>query len=148
MKNRTQRVITIAMLLLILLIGCKKSYNTPGTNNNNVPSVTNGTWTITSYTQRTENKTGDFSGINFTFSSDGKVVASGAYSASGSWSSTPASTDYYGNSTVASFTINLGSSSPFNKLSKSWNIGEQATTVLRLDNKETTEDEHITFSKN
>jgi RNA binding exosome subunit len=139
---------SLILILLTLSIGCKKySASTSNNNSNSIAGViSEGTWTISSYTQRTEDKSAMFTGINFIFSSDGKLSASGTKIANGTWVYSPASTGYYGN-TLATFSINLGTTSPFDKLSKAWNIGEQNNTVLRLDNPETTEDEHVTFLK-
>jgi hypothetical protein len=147
MKKITQSTIVLAMFLF--LYSCAKDSTTPASTTDSTTSVISaGTWTITSYTQKTEDKTNSFGGVAFTFSSDGKLTASGTNSATGTWVVTPASTGYYGSSSsLATFTINLGTNSPFNKLTKAWNIAEQTSTTLRLDNKEPTEDEHITFSK-
>jgi RNA binding exosome subunit len=87
-----------------------------------------------------------FQGIIFTFSSDGKLNASGTHVANGTWIFSPASTGYYGNN-LATFSINLGTNSPFDKLTKKWNIGQQNNSLLRLDNPEALEDEHVTFLK-
>jgi hypothetical protein len=138
------------LTMFLFLIACKKESNSPDANNTTTTASTvmEGSWTITSYTQRTENKTNNYAGINFSFSNDGKLVATGTNSAAGTYSITPPSTGYYSSSSsVATFTINLGTSSPFNKLTNVWNVAEQTSTTLRLDNREITEDEHITFSK-
>jgi hypothetical protein len=147
MKKITQSTIFLAMFLF--LYSCAKDSTTPASSTDNTASVVSaGTWTITSYTQRTEDKTNTFAGVTFTFSSDGQLTAAGTNSAAGTWIVTPASTGYYGSSSsLATFTINLGTSSPFNKLTKAWNIAEQTSTTVKLDNREPTEDEHITFSK-
>ena len=140
---------SLLLLLLGFCSGCKKYSNssTTNTNVNNTPiAVTTGTWSITSYTQRTEDKTASFAGVNFVFSSDGKLTASGTKTANGNWVFSAASTGYYG-TTQATFAISIGTNTPFDKLSRVWNIAEQTNTVLMLDNPEAVEDEHITFSK-
>lgn len=141
----------IAGLLMILVVGCKKYNNPANTNNITDPVasvVSSGTWTVSSYMQRTENKTSDFNGINFVFSSDGKLNATGSNTASGSWSSSPATAGYFGGPpSAATFTINLGANTPFNRLSKAWNVAEQSSTLLKLDNPEPVEDEHVALIK-
>ena len=150
MKKIFKTMSFFAILLTIITVGCKKYNNSaPPPATDPIPTaVTSGIWSVTSFTQKTENKTNIFSGIDFTFSSDGKLAATGSASASGTWSSTPYSPGYYGGpASLATFTISLGTSTPFDKLSKSWNVGSQSTTVVQLDNKEPLEDEHITFNK-
>ena len=53
-------------------------------------------------------------------------------------------------SVTASFTINLGTASPFNRLAKTWNIDSTKTnaTTLALVNPEVDENMRLTFSKN
>ena len=140
---------SLSLVLLIFCISCKKySSSAPAstTSNNPTGNITSGTWSITSFTQKTEDKTSTFAGINFVFSSDGKLIASGTNAANGTWVFTEASTGYYGNA-KETFSINLGINAPFNKLSKTWNIAEQNSTTLRLDNPQALEDEHVSFSK-
>jgi hypothetical protein len=145
MKKITQSTIVLAMFMF--LYSCTKDSTTPASSTDNTaPVVSAGTWAVTSYNQRTEDKTSTFAGITFTFSTDGNLTATGANSATGTWAISPASTGYYGSSTPT-ITINLGTSSPFNKLTRTWKIAEQTGTALRLDHPEATEDEHITFSK-
>jgi len=139
---------SLGLMLLISFTSCKKysSSNTPSNTNNISTVISVGTWSITSFTQRTEDKTSIFSGTNFVFTTDGKLTASGINTANGTWVATGASNGYYGNA-KETFSINLGAATPFNKLSKTWNIAEQTATLLRLDNPEALEDEHVTFSK-
>lgn len=135
------------LAMFLFLYSCTKDSATPSGSTDNTASVVSaGNWSITSYTQRTEDKTNSFAGVTFTFSNDGKLTATGSNSATGTWVVTPASTGYYGSSTPT-ITISLGGSSPFNRLSKTWKIAEQTGTTLRLDHPEVAEDEHITFSK-
>ncbi len=103
----------MALILLFCLVsGCKKSdtATTPSTNS----AFISGTWKITSFIQKTEDKTSDFSGLNFTFSSDSKLVVSGSKNVTGSWLYKAPSSDYYGNSTAAIFNINIGTESHSN----------------------------------
>jgi len=54
-------------LMILLWTGCKKDNSTAADNNAFNTAISAGTWNITSFMQRTENKTSDFAGIDFTF---------------------------------------------------------------------------------
>ena len=63
-----------------MLTSCSKSYNAPANTNNPVDTslkaqIISGTWIVKSYTQRTEDKTAQFAGVVFTFSSNGTLTA-------------------------------------------------------------------------
>jgi hypothetical protein len=140
-------VVTIAFSV----IGCSKSATSPTNNNSNTNTatlITSGAWKITAYTQKTEDKTANFDGIDFTFKSDGTLQASGANTASGSWAYAAAVSNYYSNSASSpTLTINLGNSSPFNRISKTWDVGDVTASTIKLSNHEVAEDEHVTFTK-
>lgn len=149
MKSFARFALLLSIPLATSLTSCKKSAVTPATDNTSTitsATISAGTWMITSYTERSENKTDNYSGINFQFNSDSTLIASGAKSASGTWVILPPSNGYYGSS-QATLTMSLGNSSPFNRLNRIWNIVEKTASTIRLDNRETTQDEHITFSK-
>ncbi|MBS1598836.1 MAG: hypothetical protein JST75_11485 [Bacteroidetes bacterium] len=144
----------LAAIAVAMIIGtsCKKSYTSPGSNSGTdsvTNIVTNGTWIISSYTQKVEDKTNTFAGITFVFSSDGKLTADDkGNKTTGSWSTTPYTPGYYGGpAALATLTISMGTASPFNKIDKSWNVGEKSNSSFKLDNKEPLEDEHLVFSK-
>ena len=44
-------------------------------------------------------------------------------------------------------TLNLGAVSPFYRLTKIWNVASNTDTLLKMDNPEPLEDEHLQFSK-
>ncbi len=110
-----------------------------------------GTWTISAYRQRTEDKTSLFDGYSFVFKSGGVLEAAvNGVSSTGTWVYTPAAVTYYGSgSSNASITINAGATSPLNRLNRAWNIDSVHTTSskLALVNPEPRDDEHIDFSK-
>jgi hypothetical protein len=149
MKKVFNLSLPFVMALYIFATGCTKEDNAPATNSNNAAAmVSGGSWVISSHIQRTENKTSNYSGMIFNFDADGKVTVTGSSSASGTWSYAPPTTGYYSSAaSIATFTLNLGTGSPFNKLSRAWNVIEQSNTILKLDNREASEDEHITFTK-
>jgi len=145
MKTNIKLSLAALASFLMVMTSCKKNDDliTPATVNN---AVTSGTWQISSFTQRTEDKTSDFAGLDFTFADSSKLIVSGNENFSGTWSYTAPSTGYYG-SANGGFSINLGTGSPFQRLSRSWNVASQTATVIKLDASEATEDEHVTFTK-
>jgi hypothetical protein len=148
--KKTIGLIFLPLFILLILGGCKKDSNNQPTPSADPIStvVSSGIWSVSSYTQRTENKTSMFTGISFVFSSDGKISATGTSSANGTWISTPATAGYYGGpASLATFNISLGTSDPFSRISKSWNVAQQTATLLQLDNREPAEDEHLIFIK-
>jgi hypothetical protein len=155
MKN-LQKPSWALLLLFILVTGCSKNSSditpplaTPQTDP--TPSLVAGTWTISSYRQRTEDKTSLFTGYSFVFKSGGVLEATlNGTSTSGTWVYKPAAVTYYGSgSSNASVTLNLGAASPLSRLNRLWNIDSVNTTSskLALVNPEPLDDEHIDFSK-
>ena len=138
------------MLSLPMLISCSKSYNSnsnPSTNTDFKTTLAQGTWAISSFTQKTEDKSSVFAGSVFTFASSGTLTASqNGTVTSGSWSYSPSSVGYYGGpATEASLTISLGTQSPFNRLTRTWNIEATSSSSFSLVNPEPNEDEHVKF---
>src|SRR4051794_31481475 len=84
------------LLLFILATSCSKNSSevtppaaTPQTDPS--PSLVAGTWTISAYRQRTEDKTSLFTGYNFVFKSGGVLEATlNGASTTGTWVYTPA----------------------------------------------------------
>lgn len=144
------KIFPLALLSCLLLIGCSKSSVTPADNAAN-PSVNliTGNWIVSSFTQKTEDKTSQFSGIIFNFSDGGKLTASQNGSVTtGTWSHSPSSVGYYGSApTKASISINMGASKTMKNITKTWNVISSDSTKLSLINPEPLEDEHLVFSK-
>lgn len=154
MKKRISSLLGVAVIMTAMLTSCSKSYNAPPNTNNPVDTtlktqVIAGTWIVRSYTQRTEDKTSQFSGVVFTFSSNGTLTANkNGNIINGTWSYTPSAVGYYGGPpSKASMTLSLGAVSPFDRLTKTWNVASNTDTLLKLDNPEPLEDEHVQFSK-
>jgi hypothetical protein len=154
MKKSTNFLLATAAIMTAMLTSCSKSYNAPPNTNNPVDTtlktqVISGTWIIKSYTQRTEDKTSQFASTVFTFSSNGTLTANkNGNITNGTWSYTPSSVGYYGGPpSKASVTLNLGAASPFDRLTKIWNVASNTDTLLKLDNPEPVEDEHVQFSR-
>jgi hypothetical protein len=142
--------------LLLLFVACHKSaYDTTSTNNNTTAvssSTIAGNWVISSYFQQTEDKSSAFKGYIFTFKEVGKnsgtvQAVKGNNSVDGSWSYSPAVT-YYGSTSKTSIVLSFGKSSPFDRISRAWNVDSSgSTTELRLSSPEVQEDEHLLFVK-
>jgi hypothetical protein len=154
MKKRISFLLGAAAIMAAMLISCSKSYNAPANTSNPVDTtlktkIISGTWMVRSYTQRTEDKTSQFAGVVFTFSNNGTLTADkNGNITNGTWSYTPSAVGYYGGPpSKASMTLNLGASSPFDRLTKTWNVASNTDTLLKMDNPEPLEDEHLQFSK-
>jgi hypothetical protein len=152
MKLMVNALRFVLIAALPLLASCSKS----SYNNQNPPATSDfkanlaqGTWMITSYTQKTEDKTSQFAGATFTFSTSGTLTASQNGSVTtGSWAFTPSSVGYYGGPpSNASMTISLGNQSPFGRLSRTWNVDSTSAPTLSLVNPEPNDDEHVKFSR-
>ena len=107
-----------------------------------------GSWSIGTFQQGAEDKSSGFKNVSFVFSADGTVTATqNSKITKGTWVYSPAVT-YYGGNGLASLTINLGQSRPFDSLNVTWNVNSASTSSsLQLDHKEPAEDEHISFVK-
>ena len=153
MKN-TVTVFRFTMIaaLLTMIMSCSKSYNNnnsnPSTNADFQTTLVKGTWAIGSYTQKTEDKTSQFAGAVFTFAKDGTVsVSQNGTTTSGTWSYAASVPGYYGGpSTAASMVLNVGTQSPLNRLSKTWNVESSSSSAISLVNPEVNEDERARFS--
>jgi hypothetical protein len=133
----------------ILFSACTKDKaTTDAASNNLATAITSGTWVVSSLTQRAEDKTAQFSGIVFTFAANNTVKATekNGNVTNGTWAYTPAVT-YYGSTSKEAVVINIGTSNPFSRITKTWNVVSNSSTVAKFDNPEVLEDEHLQFSK-
>jgi len=144
-----------ALAFAMVFSSCKKYGVSDSTTNGttSAASVIPGSWIVTSYTQRGEDKTSQFSGYIFTFTASASGANSGTVTAakdnnsvSGTWSYSPAVT-YYGSTSTSSIVLGLGAITPLDKLTKIWNIESTTASKLNLVNPEVLEDEHLVFSK-
>ena len=153
MKHVIKNSMIVLMSVLFVMESCSKSNTSisqPSTDN---PSITvqSGSWMINNLSQSTEDKTSQFAGYVFTFASGGvmKAQINGAVT-TGAWSYTPSAVTYYGSTpSKASFTINLGNSTPLSRLSKIWNVDSTNTnsTNLSLISPEVAENLKLNFTK-
>ncbi len=140
----------------VSLLSCSKKSNDVNTSSTTTTSnpntiLTSGNFSISSFTQRTEDKTALFTGIVFTFANGGVVTADNKGTiTTGKWSYKSASVSYYGSTpSSASVTINMGTDEPFSRLNKTWNIesGNTDASHLSLVNPEPQDNEHVKFTK-
>jgi hypothetical protein len=152
MKPFIKTPLTAILLSFFALSACNKSStdNVSPSNNNTSPSSAfiSGNWAITSYTQRTENKTNQFAGAVFTFNENGGVsVVMNGTTSTGTWAYYPSTVGYYGGTpSVASMSLSFGTSA-LSRLNRTWNITSSSSTSVLLVNPEPADDEHITFTK-
>ncbi len=143
---------TLAIALLVgfaLLSGCQKKEDaavTPATAT--FPEIiAPGVWTISSFTQGTEDKLKTLGTVTINFTSDGKAVATrSSETTAGTWSW--GGNSYYGTpATSKTVTMNFGTKTPYDKLSKTWTIIDASKSVIDLDNANPAEQEHLKLSK-
>lgn len=154
MRQQTIPPRLVAAMFAISIAACGGSSAAPTAAPATVPStvatsITSGSWTISSLTQRTEDKSSKFAGYSFVFAGDegGSVTATkNGSSVSGSWSHTPA-VNYYGSTSTESITLNFGTASPFDMVTKTWNVESSSSTKLTLVSPEVAEDSHLVFAR-
>jgi hypothetical protein len=146
----TSRLLTATFFAAtVLFSACTKEKAATAVPADNLAAhFTTGNWEVSSLIQRTEDKTSQFNGIVFTFSADNKVKAAEKNGSvtNGSWVYTPSVT-YYGATSKEAISINMGTGSPFNRITKTWNVVSSTTTVAKFDNPQLVEDEHLQFMK-
>ena len=140
--------------LAILLAGCSStspSPTAPSSTTRITPIIADGSWVVSSLLQRTEDKTSQFSGYTLKFIStaaeSGTVTATrNGSTTSGTWSHSPAVT-YYGSTSQEAIVLNLGTSTPFDRLSGTWNVVSSTNASLELVSPEVAEDSHLVLAK-
>lgn len=127
-------VATIAIFLSLFIISCGQDDNSD--NVNTVSSVTNvvslGTWKISLFNDSGVDKTGNFSGYNFTFGTGNSLNATnGTNSYNGTWS---VSDDNFNDDSISTLHFNIAFSSPANfaELTEDWKIIERTDTLIKL----------------
>lgn len=106
---------------------CEKEDDSSSSSSNNISNVVqNGSWKITYFNDSGTEKTNLFMGYNFTFNSNGSVVAVyNSSSVSGTWTE--------GNDDSMNKLYLTFSASPFDKLTDDWHIIEQSSVIIRLE---------------
>lgn len=154
MKKSSGTPVALMIATVLFLGSCSKSSVYPVSTSASATTpaalttaLTAGSWVLSSFTQKTEDKTSKFTDVVFTFSADGTVTATkNGTQTKGSWQYTPAVT-YYGSSSKSAIALSMGSASPFDLLTKTWNFISLTATTLKVDSPELAEDEHVQFNK-
>jgi hypothetical protein len=154
MRSLTGVTSRVLLPLTILLAGCSSSSanpTAPASTTSITPIIADGSWVVSSLLQRTEDKTSQFSGYTLKFVStateSGTVTATRDGSTiSGTWSHSPAVT-YYGSSSQEAIVLNLGASTPFDRLTGTWNVVSSTNSNLNLVSPEVAEDSHLILAK-
>jgi len=107
-------------------------------------AVTNGTWRVTHFSEKTNNETSEFSGYTFTFQNNGKVLASkNGIIKEGNWSESKSSQKLF---------IDLGvktiANKPLGGLSDQWVIVSKTDTKINLGDDNPLSNELLEFTKN
>lgn len=134
----------ILMLSLTLMSAMCSSDDDDGTPNNNSQQIADieddvqsGTWIITYFVDSGQNETSDFNGYNFTFNTNGSLVATnGTNTMTGTWSITDddSSDDDGSSSSDIDFNIffPVPDTSDFEDLNDDWDIVTSTSTRIEL----------------
>jgi hypothetical protein len=152
--NRFERMTSRAVVSgAILLAACSGSYSNPTspTTTDTVTASIAGNWVIASLVQGLEDKTSQFSGYTLSFAEtnaeSGTVTATRNNSTvSGTWSHSPAVT-YYGSTSTESIVLNLGTATPFDKITGTWNVSSSTDAKLSLASPEVAENMQLVLTK-
>ncbi len=147
------------VICISMLSSCSSSTSTTDTNSNANDSsmsssslnaiLTNGTWYVSVYQEKTEDKSSKFDGFSFQFNADGSLTINDAKAGSseiGTWAYTPAVT-YYGSTSKAAMTISASNSNPQKLLSGKWNFISAKATSIEVTSPEVAEQLRLVFSK-
>jgi hypothetical protein len=94
--------------------------------------VSSGTWRITNFVDSGTDETANFSGYNFTFSSNGTLAATnGTTSYTGTWSVTDSNSSD-DSADDLDFNIFINASNDFEDLNDDWDISSHSASVISL----------------
>ena len=116
----------------LLSLSCSNDGNTSDTNSENVAqlqdAIIQGTWKITRFIEDGVNQTSNFNGFNFTFNTNGTVLATnGSNPVNGTWTTSVSS------SGTPKFVLNFNiSNGPFDEISEDWNIESVSSILIDL----------------
>ncbi|MEY8849629.1 hypothetical protein AB9K26_12490 [Psychroserpens sp. XS_ASV72] len=115
--------------------------NSPNDNSQQIAQIQNtaesGTWRITNFVDSGQNETSDFTGYNFSFNSDGTLVATnGSNTVSGTWSVTDDSNSSDDSSSDDDIDFNIffpvPESNNFEDLNDDWDIVTTSSNTIEL----------------
>jgi hypothetical protein len=100
------------------------------------PIVTKGNWKVNLYMDANNDKTNDFAGYSFVFSSNGDVtVSKGGNTINGHW---------YEDNAAKKVSINLGSTDPMLvNINDSWNVDDVSNTNISLGSSDVQKPERL-----
>jgi len=103
------------------------------------PVVTKGSWKVNLYMDANMDKTNDFAGYVFTFSSNGDIsAAKGASTINGNW---------YEDNTSKRVLIDLGSTDPLLvSLNDAWNVSEVSSSNISMQSENRTKSERLVIT--
>ncbi len=147
---------TFFMLTFGILLGlasCSKtstSISGVHTTTNIINAVNTGTWKITYFMDKDEDKTSNFSGYNFTFGASNALTATnGVNNYSGTWSVTDSNSD---DDSIDDLDFNISFSAPvdFTDLTDDWEVMEHTSTKIKMKDVSggSGETHYLTFEKN
>jgi len=126
--------LTILALVSMSLLSLSFSNdgNTSNTNSENVgqlqDAIIQGSWKITRFIEDGVNQTSNYNGFNFTFNTNGTVLATnGSNPVNGTWTTSVSS------SGTPKFVLNFNiSNGPFDEISEDWNIESVSSILIDL----------------
>jgi len=116
----------------LLSLSCSNDGNTSNTNSENVgqlqDAIIQGSWKITRFIEDGVNQTSNYNGFNFTFNTNGTVLATnGSNPVNGTWTTSVSS------SGTPKFVLNFNiSNGPFDEISEDWNIESVSSILIDL----------------
>ncbi|NIX63803.1 hypothetical protein HB672_02555 [Gaetbulibacter sp. S0825] len=120
----------------LMSLTCSNDDENVNDNNQQISQIENivesGTWRITNYIDSGENETSDFTGYNFSFNSDGSLIASnGTNTLTGTWSITDDSSSSDDDIDFNIF-FPVSDNNDFEDLNDDWDIISNTSTKIEL----------------
>lgn len=126
------KLLVVFIALGVTISSCSKDDSNPSSKDTVTNTVTDGSWRITYFFDTDKEETGNFTGYNFTFGSDGVLTArNGINTYSGSWSITSSSSNDDSLDDL-DFMIFFTTPSDFEELSEDWEILSRSDSKIEL----------------
>ncbi|MCK0108167.1 hypothetical protein MWU58_02550 [Flavobacteriaceae bacterium S0825] len=136
MKKRIYFSFLVMLCFSLMSLTCSNDDENVNDNNQQISQIENivesGTWRITNYIDSGENETSDFTGYNFSFNSDGSLIASnGTNTLTGTWSITDDSSSSDDDIDFNIF-FPVSDNNDFEDLNDDWDIISNTSTKIEL----------------
>ncbi len=136
---------SLILIAVIIITSCTRNTTTPKNNNGNSSNSTSvtGNFIITKFTDNnlSENKTADFYGYTFVFTSDGKINAlKNGVALTGSYTEKPS---HEGEGAKLNI---IFSNAPLNELNKNWQINLISDETIHLSDDDASSNEVLEFT--